>query len=182
MGDPMPQLHTLPNSHAAKPSLETIPRIRLESSSTFAEIMKAGKPVILEQADLGICVKNWTADYLVSRVGKDRKVVVHEATTEKMDFNAKNFNYVTKEFGMFMDEVARGGKMYLRALSEGSPADKPAVLSHDFPSLAEEFILPPGLSFVAENTFSSVLRITGPVNMWLHYDVSPSDHSTQRTN
>ena len=88
-----------------------------------------------------------------------------------MDFNAKNFAYVTMPFGDFMQGVAQGDKMYLRALSEDQPADQPTDLKTDFPQLADEFQLPEELSFVSENAFSSVLRVSGRVNMWLHYDV-----------
>jgi tRNA wybutosine-synthesizing protein 4 len=95
-----------------------------------------------------------------------------------MDFNAKNFQYVTKTFAEFADEVRKGGKLYLRALSTEEPADSPANLAEDYPTLSEDFTLPAELSFVQDNTFSSVLRISGPVNMWLHYDVRtfPSYH------
>lgn len=87
-----------------------------------------------------------------------------------MDFNAKNFSYNTKDFASFMADVEKGGKQYLRALSEEHPTDQPANLEADFPGLAGDFELPPELSFVKENLFSSVLRISGRVNMWLHYD------------
>ena len=89
-----------------------------------------------------------------------------------MDFNAKNFRYVTKAFGEFADDIQKGGRLYLRALSAEEPAGRPANLKDDFPALASDFILPPELDFVNENMFSSVLRVSGPVNMWLHYDVS----------
>lgn len=89
-----------------------------------------------------------------------------------MDFNTKNFAYVTMPFGDFMQSVAEGGKMYLRALSEDQPANQPTNLKTDFPQLADDFQLPEELSFVSDNLFSSVLRISGPANMWLHYDVS----------
>lgn len=88
-----------------------------------------------------------------------------------MDFNAKNFSYVTNTFAEFAKEVQNGSKLYLRALSTDEPADLPANLAADFPSISADFTLPPELAFVKENTFSSVLRISGPVNMWLHYDV-----------
>lgn len=91
-----------------------------------------------------------------------------------MDFNSKNFAYVTKKFGDMMNEIENGHKLYLRALSEDRPSDQPANIKADFPQLAADFQLPDALSFVAENEFSSVLRITGPVNMWLHYDVRES--------
>lgn len=88
-----------------------------------------------------------------------------------MDFNSKNFAYVTKRFGGMMKEIASGHKLYLRALSEERPSDQAANIKSDFPQLAGDFQLPNELSFVTENEHSSVLRITGPVNMWLHYDV-----------
>jgi tRNA wybutosine-synthesizing protein 4 len=89
-----------------------------------------------------------------------------------MDFTAKNFRYVTAEFGNFAQRIEQGDKLYLRALSHEKPSEQPAVLAEDFPSLAPDFVLPAQLSHVAENLFSSVLRMSGPVNMWLHYDVS----------
>lgn len=89
-----------------------------------------------------------------------------------MDFKAKNFRYVTTDFGSFIDGIKKGDKTYLRALSQEKPTEKPALLAEDFPELAPDFVLPPQLSLVQENLFSSVLRVSGPVNMWLHYDVS----------
>lgn len=90
-----------------------------------------------------------------------------------MDFNAKNFSYVTKTVSNAIDDMARDGKrLYMRALSEDKPADQPADLRTDFPQLAEDFAIPDALSLVSESTFSTVLRMSGPVNMWLHYDVS----------
>ncbi|KAI1845427.1 hypothetical protein JX266_008522 [Neoarthrinium moseri] len=165
------QLNGKLGSLGLKPSLVTIPRVRLDSPKAFTEVLKAGKPVVIEQANLGCCVQKWTPAHLVNQIGADRKVTVHEATTAKMDFNAKNFSYVTKGFGAFVQELENGGKMYLRALSEEQPADRPANLGEDFPPLAEEFQLPAELLFVTENIHSSVLRMSGPVNMWLHYDV-----------
>lgn len=89
-----------------------------------------------------------------------------------MDFNAKNFRYVTKNFGEFIKEIGEGKRLYLRALSKDEPSNLPTQLATDYPSLAKDFILPSQLAYVQDNTFSSVLRISGPVNMWLHYDVS----------
>ncbi|KAI0843759.1 LCM-domain-containing protein [Hypoxylon sp. FL0890] len=148
-----------------------IPRVRVSTATAFLEVLKAGKPVVFEASELGSCVKTWSPDYIVNQLGFDREVVVHKASSPKMDFNSKNFAYVTKRLGNTMQEIARGHKIYLRALSEEHPSDQPANIKMDFPQLAGDFQLPDALSFVAENEFSSVLRITGPVNMWLHYDV-----------
>lgn len=89
-----------------------------------------------------------------------------------MDFNAKNFTYTTMSFEELIREAQAGRKVYLRALSAAEPSKVAAKLETDFPGLAEDFRLPSELGFVSNNEFSSVLRISGPVNMWLHYDVS----------
>ncbi len=88
-----------------------------------------------------------------------------------MDFRAKNFRYVTKSFQDFARDVTAGGKSYLRALSALEPADKPANLEEDFPNLSGDFVLPPELSTVTERKHSEILRVSGPVEIWLHYDV-----------
>lgn len=89
-----------------------------------------------------------------------------------MDFLAKNFRYKTQTFQEFAGDVDNGKKLYLRALSADKPSGAPSILDVDFPMIASDFILPPQLAFVDDKLFSSVLRISGPVNMWLHYDVS----------
>jgi tRNA wybutosine-synthesizing protein 4 len=99
------------------------------------------------------------------------QVIVHDATAEHMNFNTKNFSYVAKRFGDFLEEVEKGQKLYLRSLSSERPSELPANISRDFPSIAADFRLPPELSIVTENAHSSPLRISGPVTMWLHYDV-----------
>lgn len=88
-----------------------------------------------------------------------------------MNFNTKNFSYVTKKFGDFVDEIEAGGKLYLRSLSSVKPSEVAADISEDFPSIAADFRLPPELSVIMDNAHSSPLRISGPVTMWLHYDV-----------
>ncbi|KAK4144068.1 S-adenosyl-L-methionine-dependent methyltransferase [Dichotomopilus funicola] len=157
------------NHEPAEPT--PIPRLRLGTADDFAKVVRAGRPVVLEGLDMGSCVANWTSDYLVDKVGADREIVIHESASQAMDFTAKNFRYVTTGFGEFTQRVDKGDKLYLRALSHEKPTEHPALLAEDFPSLAPDFVLPPQLSLVEENLFSSVLRMSGPVNMWLHYDV-----------
>lgn len=99
------------------------------------------------------------------------QVVVHQASTPQMDFVSKNFEYVTMPFGKFMDAVDNGEKLYLRSLSAEKPSEIPADLERDFPDIADDFQLPPELGVVREKAHSSPLRISGPVTMWLHYDV-----------
>ena len=91
-----------------------------------------------------------------------------------MDFVTKNFEYIKKPFGGFIEAIERGDKLYLRSLSAEKPSDSPADIRRDFPAIAADFQLPPELKMVEENTHSSPLRISGPVNMWLHYDVCSS--------
>jgi tRNA wybutosine-synthesizing protein 4 len=88
-----------------------------------------------------------------------------------MDFNSKNFSYATKPFGEFIDAIEAGEKLYLRALSSEKPTELPTNFEHDYPTVAADFRLPMELGIVTENAHSSPLRISGPVNMWLHYDV-----------
>jgi len=88
-----------------------------------------------------------------------------------MDFNSKNFRYVTKSFDEFIQGVQRGGHLYLRSLSQGAPTNLPANIREDFPILSKDFKIPGVLSEVTAAEFSSVLRISGRANKWLHYDV-----------
>jgi len=89
-----------------------------------------------------------------------------------MSFNTKNFTYVTKKFGDFIDLVNDGERLYLRSLSCDKPTELPTDITRDFPSIAADFRLPPELVLPLKNAHSSPLRISGPVVMWLHYDVS----------
>ncbi|KAI5864157.1 LCM-domain-containing protein [Durotheca rogersii] len=161
---------TTPTEHGTAAAVD-IPKTRVTTAAEFAAVLKAGKPVILDGGDLGGCTRTWSSDYIVQQLGFDREVIVHEAGSSKMDFNSKNFSYVTKKLGEVIREIENGHTLYLRALSENGPASQPANIQTDFPRLAADFRLPDALAFIKENLFSSVLRITGLVNMWLHYDV-----------
>ncbi|KAJ5152386.1 leucine carboxyl methyltransferase [Penicillium capsulatum] len=154
-----------------KTELATIPRVRIDSAAQFEQTLARGTPVVIEGSDIGPCTQRWTKEYLTSAVGQDRKVVVHAAQTEQMNFQSKNFDYVTKSFGEFLDEVHAGGRQYLRSISADQPSKLPASLASDFPTLQEDFHLPGSMAQVTDNMHSSPLRISGPVTMWLHYDV-----------
>ena len=88
-----------------------------------------------------------------------------------MDFQHKNFKYVKKSFNEFINEVENGSPQYLRSLASENPSGKPADFWSDFPGLATDFELPREFDMIKKNMHSSVLRISGPVDMWLHYDV-----------
>ncbi|KMU78766.1 leucine carboxyl methyltransferase 2 [Coccidioides immitis RMSCC 3703] len=85
-------------------SLVTVSRVKIASPRDFRTIVDKSRPVILEGLDIGPCVESWTKEYLRNAVGHDRKVVVHDSRSEHMDFQTKNFTYVTKEFGTFLNE------------------------------------------------------------------------------
>lgn len=139
----------------------------------------------MEGLDIGACRSKWTLDYLAKQLG-DRQVrrgvskqhmaaidadvspvqvVVHECKVRSMDFNAKNFRYTSMAFDEFAREVQNGARFYLRALSADAPANRPANLAHDFPSLAGDFVLPEALNMCSENMHSSVLRVSGQVSL-----------------
>lgn len=83
---------------------------------------------------------------------------------------SRNFEYANCTLQQFMDTISQGGKEYFRALSSDE-RDVPANFHKDFSAVACDFVLPSELKFVDDNLHSSVLRISGPVTMWLHYDV-----------
>ena len=89
-----------------------------------------------------------------------------------MKFKSKNYQYSTVPFGEFIDRIEKGDRLYLRSLSAEKPSEVPADISKDFPSIASDFQLPPELNVITQTFHSSPLRISGEVNMWLHYDAS----------
>ncbi|KAG9248031.1 leucine carboxyl methyltransferas-like protein 2 [Calycina marina] len=146
-----------------------IPRVKLQSSQDFDRLLKENRPVILEGLSLGSCLEQWTPTYLKEKIA--REVVIHEATEAHMDFKSKNFKYTTMPFADCIDRAESGGRLYLRSLSADKPSELPADISKDFPSIAADFQLPPELSVITQTFHSSPLRISGDVNVWLHYDV-----------
>ncbi len=68
---------------------------------------------------------------------------MHEAKTEHMSFKEKNFAYTSKKFGDLIDQIAAGGRLYLRSLSNENPSEIPANINRDFPAIAADFVLPP---------------------------------------
>ena len=161
-----------PTSHRTLQSKNVQPSdLSLRTAFDFSSVLDRGNPVVIRDLDLGRCTSEWNLTALKTRLGPERQVVVHEASSKQMSFLQKNFRYETKTFATFIDEVSEGSPQYLRSLSAENPTGKPANIDNDFPELASDFILPHQLNFVAQNFHSSVLRISGPVDMWLHYDV-----------
>ncbi|GAB7338596.1 hypothetical protein MBLNU457_5333t2 [Dothideomycetes sp. NU457] len=168
-----PSLANRPTSSKTQPMPEaaSVQRCRLQSAAQFDDIRRKAEPVIIEGLHIGACNQKWTPEYLRQQVGADRQVVIHDSPTPHMDFQSKNFSYSTTSFGNLIDSATSGKHVYLRALSAEKPADKVTHLSEDFPTIAADFQLPPELAYVSDHAHSSPLRISGPVTMWLHYDV-----------
>lgn len=156
---------------AKDPQPRRIPRISIKSASDFSAIRARAQPIVLDGLDIGPCTDLWTNDYLKAHVGPDRRVAIHDSKSPNMNFQTKNFSYATRTFKQLVDSASDGEHVYLRALSAEKPADKPTHLVEDFPTIAADFRLPPELQYVIDHAHSSPLRISGPVTMWLHYDV-----------
>ena len=152
-------------------NMSIIPRVRLHSPDDFSGLLKASKPAIIEGLNLGPCTSRWTFEYLKDQIGADRSVVIHDSTSPYMTFASRNFSYVKTPFGAFIDNISQGAKTYLRAISSTHPNKLPTTLEDDFPTIASDFYIPPELGFVKDTYHSSPLRISGPVSLWLHYDV-----------
>lgn len=144
------------------------PDDQVRSSKDFEQILNGAQPIIMRNMDMGLCMAEWKLTNLTAKIGRERAVVVHEASDKYMDFRSKNFKYVKKPFKDFIEEISRGSPQYLRSLSSENPAGKPADISVDFPELTSDFGLPPQLDIVKQKMHSSVLRISGPVIMWLY--------------
>lgn len=155
----------------ALPQGTSVARIRIESAEDFTKVLVASKPVIIENLDIGPCKDLWTLEYLKDKVGHEREIVIHECASDRMTFKDKNFSYVKKSFGDFIDGISAGAQTYLRAVSSAQPNKLPTKLEDDFPSIAEDFKLPEVLDVIKETLHSTPLRVSGPVALWLHYDV-----------
>ncbi|KAI9809943.1 MAG: hypothetical protein M1825_000376 [Sarcosagium campestre] len=174
--------HPLPVRHVDTKSSTTtqepsdiipVETVTISSVEDFRNIVDAGKPVIIAGLDIGSCTSKWQdVSYIADKAGADRIVSVHASTSTHMSFTpTKNFTYERMRFDDFLRGANSGSKLYLRSLSAAGPSTTPTTLAADFPNLAVDFSLPPVLASVTDTMHSSPLRISGPVSMWLHYDV-----------
>ena len=153
--------------------VNSVNRQTVSSSVDFVQIVNARRPTVISGLNFGACHSLWNLENLKQALGVEKEVVVHQSDKTQLDFIGKNFEYRTKSFGSFADEISEGSRQYLRSLSRNNPLRTPANIRTDFPEIAADFTLPPQLDFVKDHLHSTVLRISGPVNMWLHYDVRP---------
>jgi tRNA wybutosine-synthesizing protein 4 len=66
---------TLPADARAKPSITGTPRKSVASAEEFQQILRDGKPVILESLNLGRCLQDWTPNHMVDRVDGEKQVL-----------------------------------------------------------------------------------------------------------
>lgn len=52
----------------------SIPRLRIETSNDFIQMIKNSQPFVIEGLDLGPCQREWTLDLLKARIGPNRPV------------------------------------------------------------------------------------------------------------
>ncbi|CAN9229171.1 unnamed protein product [Alternaria alternata] len=148
-----------------------IARVQIQSSDDFAKLTASLKPAIIEGLDIGPCTDLWTLDYLKEKLGPERELVIHECSSDRMTFKDKNFSYIKRSVSDFLGGIAQGSHAYLRAVSSSQPNKLPTKLEEDFPTISNDFRVPAVCNIVQENYHSSPLRISGPVTLWLHYDV-----------
>ncbi|KAF2129601.1 LCM-domain-containing protein [Dothidotthia symphoricarpi CBS 119687] len=177
------QANTLPFPSNTRKDLQTkaekpasvhakeVTRVQLHSAEDFAHLVAASKPAIIEGLDIGPCTGLWTLDYLKENIGAERELIIHDCSSDRMTFKDKNFQYVKRSVSDFFDGIATGSKAYLRAVSSSQPNKLPTKLEDDFPSIAADFRIPEIFEAVKSSHHSSPLRISGPVSLWLHYDV-----------
>lgn len=158
------------------PKSQEVPRVQLQSPHDFASLVATSKPAIITGLDIGPCTELWTLGYLESKLGSERELVVHECSSSAMTFGTKNFTYEKRSLYSFFSSISKGAPFYLRATSSTQPNKLPTRLEDDFPSIAADFQVPTICrSVINDGTYhSSPLRISGPVSLWLHYDVHPN--------
>jgi tRNA wybutosine-synthesizing protein 4 len=131
------------------------------------------EPVLLISAPLGACLKTWTIAHLETAL-TEKIISIHTASTRYLRFYpTKNFEYQTCPFSEFADLLRHGKHVYLRALAAQETFKQPADLWRDFPhSLVSDFVIPNEIKYLLQGkTHSSVLRVSGNVAVWAHYDV-----------
>ena len=164
----LPMVH---NSTAmlASQKRTSVRRAGLTESGTLMSRVEANEPHVFENVELGESIQKWNPEYLKSKIGPDRTVLVHESQDELMTFENRNFHRKNTTFTEFMDAIGSGAKLYLRSLSQDRK--QAANFHNDYPEISADFNLPDALKVGSEAFHSSVLRIAGPVKIWLHYDV-----------
>lgn len=144
------------------------------TKAQFERICNREIPFLFRNMNLGRCVEDWTWDYLGEKVGAERQMVVHVSDKQTLSFTSKNFKYEEMSFSNFLTLLKNEKKnVYLRAVSESAPKETAAKFGVDFPTIAQDVVLPEFAKHIQTNHFSSPLRVTSAnTSVWLHYDVT----------
>lgn len=133
------------------------------------------RPCVLRHMGFGSCCQKWDLKYLEANISVATKLSIHKGSCRNLQFHPKkNFVYEVQTFGEFKHELDAESHVYLRSLAQVAPFQQAAQLSQDFPGIAGDFQIPKSLDdlfSLSDKIHSSVLRISGDVAVWLHYDV-----------
>lgn len=69
------------SERGSAPEVHLIPRVPLQSAEEFETMLRRGDPAILSDLGLGSCVTRWGLDYMVDKLGPERKVNYISALT-----------------------------------------------------------------------------------------------------
>jgi tRNA wybutosine-synthesizing protein 4 len=63
-----------PHSEEKGPTIVQIPTLKLTSNEQFRKLLQDGKPVVIKGLNIGVCLSNWTPEYMVEQVGREKQV------------------------------------------------------------------------------------------------------------
>lgn len=134
--------------------------------------MTGDMPVLIKGVDIGPCCKQWTPEYLMSKL--KQAASIHYSTSPILSFMQKNFKYRTMNLDEMISKSIENSeeKYYLRSLGRNARVNASNFIV-DYPSISNDFKIP---EFLIEDSdfkiHSSVLRISSPnLTLWTHYDV-----------
>ena len=138
------------------------------------------RPAILRNfRSIGSCLERWKDPCYLQEKLEDKVAKIHKVEKEladQMDFRTKNFQYQSLPMADLIQHIFQPRDdhkfaYYLRWVGDDRGQTK-ANFHLDFPSLAQDFRLPPDIFFPEERFFSSVLRLSSDkIRVWTHYDV-----------
>jgi tRNA wybutosine-synthesizing protein 4 len=138
------------------------------------QIEKSLEPVITRGTQFGSCQRLWDLKYLDLKIGS-LHIAIHEGQSRHLIFTPqKNFQYRTCTFSEFKGLLEQKKHVYLRALAGNHSFKGPANFWKDFPTIADDLLIPQTLKDgfnLDDKLHSAVLRVSGDVSVWIHYDV-----------
>uniref|UniRef100_A0A6G1SFI8 tRNA wybutosine-synthesizing protein 5 n=1 Tax=Aceria tosichella TaxID=561515 RepID=A0A6G1SFI8_9ACAR len=155
---------------------QRVPILDRVDGEGFRQIVDKSQPVVLKNCDFGDCMTKWNLDYLTEKLA-DQEIVIHESSSQKLEFIDKNFRYKKCKFKDFSERLSEGrsnsDSIYLRSTHIDPKAKKAAKIEEDFPAISDDLKPPNFIPFGQDNELylSSVLRIASAnVQVWTHFD------------